>query len=553
MNVGQQVAAATDNTRAGWRSTTEYILVACCLMLLIVLLQNALGAYNAEFESDESSHYVSGLFIHDYISAHAPGSPLDFIQRFHSSYPVVGIGHWGPLYYVAEGVWMLLFGWSRSAMLLLSASVTCAAALILYGIAAPRFGRVTGGLTAVAFVASPLVQEGSAGLMLDGPVALLCLLALLAYWRYLDTRQARYALLFGLVAAAGLLIKRNAGCLALVPVFALLIGRDWRAPRRWSFWLPALVVIVLTAPWYVLTYGLVAAGFRFTWGWDYISVAVPANLGILLEGVGPLLLAAGVGGFLAICRRPRPGPDSNLMVVAAALFAAVLTFQSVVPAAIQDRYLAPALPPLLLLAVNTVWHAVTRWFGMPRERAAAIAVGLLCLAALPSVVDVAPKRQLGLMEAAREVWKRRLPNNPSILIVADGAGEGAAVAELAMDDPARPSLFAVRGSRLLGGGGYNNQDYLPRFHAPGEVMAAIDDYAIPLVLVRGLPGHNPWLHIDQVEQARALQPDRWELLYRGDADGIPVELFRIRGNAGRNADIDRLRALSAPRALSTIR
>ena len=152
-------------------------------MGLVVFLQHRLGAYHAAFDDDESSHYVSGLLIHDYLAAGVPGSPLAFIRRFHSSYPLVGIGHWGPAYYAVEGVWMLLFGWSRTAALLLSASVTAAVGLVLYAVAAPRFGRILGGFTAVAFVSSPLVQQGSDAVMLDGSITLLCLLALLAYWR----------------------------------------------------------------------------------------------------------------------------------------------------------------------------------------------------------------------------------------------------------------------------------------------------------------------------------------------------------------------------------
>lgn len=444
---------------------------------------------------------------------------------------------------------MLLFGWSRTAVLLLSASVTTAVALILYAVAAPRFGRILGGFTAAAFVASPIVQQGSDAVMLDGSVALLCLLALLAYWRYLDTGRAMYSLLFGLVATAGLLIKGNAGCLALLPIFALLIGRHWRQLRRWSFWLPAPIVIVLAGPWYVLTYGLIAVGFRYHWGWDYTSVAIPANLRIMLTAFGPLLLAAGVAGFIAVCRRPRSGPGDNLMIATAALLAAVLTFQSVAPAAIQGRYLAPALPPLLLLAAYMVRLGAERWFESRREQLVVVAAGLLCLAALPWVLDAPPKRQFGMIDAARQVWTHRLPGNPSVLIAAEGAAESAVIAELAMNDPARPNLFAVRGSRLLGGGGYNAEDYVPRFKTPQEVMAAIDSYAIPLVLVRSMPGHKQWAHIDQVEQARALQPTRWELLYQGGSKSAPVELYRIRGNANAKANIDRLKALSAPHAL----
>ena len=81
--------------------------------------------------------------------------------------------------------------------------------------------------------------------------------------------------------------------------------------------------------------------------------------------------------------------------------------------------------------------------------------------------------ELGFTKAAAQVWQQVDPHNPVALVVAGQIGEESAVAELAMHDPHCPSLFAIRGSRLLGGGGYNNSDYQPRFDTVAEVMAAI--------------------------------------------------------------------------------
>jgi hypothetical protein len=80
-------------------------------------------------------------------------------------------------------------------------------------------------------------------------------------------------------------------------------------------------------------------------------------------------------------------------------------------------------------------------------------------------------------------------------------------------------------------------------------MAAIDEYAIPLVLLRtsGAPGE--WTHLRQIEEAIAEFPDRWELAWRDDTVQPPVSLYRVRGNELRAADTAKLIALSAPRAL----
>ena len=134
------------------RGITEFAAVALLLLALTVALQFRALSYSAEFATDEASHYVSGLLVHDYLRA-GLGSPIAYLRDFHSHYPLVGIGHWGPCYYVVEAVWMLIFGWSHTSVLLLSATVTTAVATIVYGVCAARYGRVIALLLAVAFVA----------------------------------------------------------------------------------------------------------------------------------------------------------------------------------------------------------------------------------------------------------------------------------------------------------------------------------------------------------------------------------------------------------------
>src|ERR1700683_416038 len=155
------------------RRWTEFTGIGLVLAGTVILLQLRANAYSAEFGTDEASHYASGLMIHAYLSTgltNGPLSPLLFLKNFHSHYPLVGIGHWGPVYYVVEALWMLLFGCSRASVLLLAAAVTSAIGLICYVVAAPRVGRPIALLIAIAFVASRIAQEGNAYVMLDAPI-----------------------------------------------------------------------------------------------------------------------------------------------------------------------------------------------------------------------------------------------------------------------------------------------------------------------------------------------------------------------------------------------
>jgi hypothetical protein len=548
---GMGVATSQRVAGLAWRGRPSVVAIAVFALLLpaVVSLQVRAHAYNAEFATDEASHYISGLLVHDYLVS-GLAAPMAFLRRFSSHYPLVGIGHWGPVYYAAEAVWMLLFGCSRTAVLLLSAGVTAAIGTAIVVLARPRCGLGIAVLLAVAFLLAPVTQDSSAELMLDAPIALVSLAAMVVYARFLDAPSVGRAIGFALLAVAGILMKGNALCLALLPPFALLIGRRWRLLRRPVFWLPLPIVALGIGPWYAVTLRVVTPGFRYAWGLHYFAVATVANGALLLAAMGPLLLAAGVAGWLLCVRWPREARCDSVMACAAALVASVWLFQSVVPAAIQDRYLLPALPPLLLLG----GLALRRGGDWLRARHAGpmlpALAALLCLTSVAVVGWRAERKaQLGFIAAAPQVWAALPPRDPAVLVVAGAVAEGAAIAELALHDPHRPSLFVVRGSRLLGGGGYNNADYLPRYQTTAQVMAAIDAYRIPLVLFRSDGRPDEWAHVRQVAAAAAADPARWQVIWRGDTDGHPVVLYRIAGNADQGADTQRLTALSAPRAL----
>jgi hypothetical protein len=411
-------------------------------------------------------------------------------------------------------------------------------------------------LVAFAVVLSPIAQHASGELMLDMPVAFLCVAAMMAYERFLVTGYARYSAFFGMLATGALLIKGNAGCLALLPPFAILIGRRFDLLRNRSFWLPVPIVGMVAGPWYIGTYSLVSQGFFYHWGVDYVVTATTANSRILLDTVGPLVLVCAIVGLVATIAKPTASDKKDSWVVAAAaLFVAVWFFQSIVPAAIQERYLAPALPPLLILAVwgariTVLWginHIPTRR-ALSRHSNTAVAVGLVLLAAsfVPGTLNVTAKPPRDFAKVAQLIWQNFVPTNPSVLVGTDPTEEGAPIGDLAAIDPHRPSLFAVRGSRLLGDSGFMNEDYVPRFQTAEQVMAAIDDYAIPFVIRSDRIGKREWAHLGQLDEARALYPDRWELIYRDASVSPEVLLFRIRGNQGKKADIARLLKLSAP-------
>ena len=520
--------------------------------MLIVILQAASGAYHAEFGNDEAAHYVSGLMVHDYLKGGLETSPRDFLQNYHSHYPVIGIGHWPPFYYLVEAVWMLFFGISRTAVLALSAAGTFVVGIVLYRFLEQRYAAMAAGVAAVIFCVSLVVQENTNTLMIDIPLTLVCLLAMLSYVRYLNSGQIRDSVIFAILAVAAIMMKGNGASLALLPPCAVLIGRRFDLLRKLSFWIPVPIVGVLTAPWYLYTYQSTSRGFRYSWGLDYLSASNVANAQLLLFYLGPVVIALALLGFVKVILRGHKTPLDAGLVGAGSLFTAVWAFQSLVPAALEPRYLLPLVPPLLILSVHglsIIWEWL-RGFKPSINSWRLIAVLLFLASFLISSWGIATKSSFGVIQAVQQIDEHTTSTNQTVLIAMDSSLEPAAVAEIAMADNNRPLFFAIRGSRLLGGGGFNNFQYIPRFQTVAEVMGAIDEYNIPLILLRNDGNPKNWEHIRRIEQAMVLFPERFQVISKLEGKETPIRLVRVRGNETKPADIDKLLALSAPRALA---
>jgi hypothetical protein len=531
----------------------ELALLSMGIVGLIVAIQIHMGSYSAEIVGDGTSHYITGLLVHDYIKAGFP-SPLVYLKTFHSHYPLVGIGHWGPVYYAVQAVWMLLFSTGRTSVLLLTASITAGTAVALYAFCRSWTSLPFALLAALAFIAMPVVQESSGEVMLDIPIALLCFIAMWIYVKYVETGRAAFSALFGLIASVAMLVKGNAGCLVLLPPLTVLLERRFDLLIKPSFWLPIPIVATLSVPWYLFTYGLVAAGFRYHWGLVYTTIATATNFQVLRANAGPLLITLALLGAFDALRR---GRKVSRLTGPLALFLSVWIFQTVIPVALQGRYLVPLMPPLIILAIRGAQIGIAlistgierlRLEGRYETMISLVMVLILGLSILSPALAAKTREYIGFSELAHEVWRQRIPSNPSVLIVTNNDAEGTAIAELAMNDPQRPSIFAIRGSRLLGAGGYNNQDYLPRFKTAEEIMREIDNYDIPLVLFRSDPTVSAWAHIGLAQEAQRLYPDRWELIYRNREASPEISLYRIRGNARKTADLKKLLALSAPQS-----
>jgi hypothetical protein len=145
-------------------SKGEAVAAFAVLLGFVVILQVRGGAYISGFGGypDEPAHLVTSLMVRDFIAGRDFGHPLQFAQQYYYHYPKVAIGVWPPGFYGALGTWFLIVGASRGTAVMFIAIATATTATVIYLTGKRLIGRWAGGLAAVLFVASPLVQESSA-------------------------------------------------------------------------------------------------------------------------------------------------------------------------------------------------------------------------------------------------------------------------------------------------------------------------------------------------------------------------------------------------------
>src|SRR5687768_1549891 len=99
-------SSVPDKSAWAGRFRAKAVLLGVFLLFtgIALTLQRVCGAYHGEFNGypDEPAHYVTGLLIRDYIAQGLPQPPMAFAKNYYLHYPKVALGHWPPLFYMAE-------------------------------------------------------------------------------------------------------------------------------------------------------------------------------------------------------------------------------------------------------------------------------------------------------------------------------------------------------------------------------------------------------------------------------------------------------------------
>jgi hypothetical protein len=468
--------------------------------------------------------------VHDYIAAGFPGRPMPYARNYYLHYPKVALGHWPPFFYVVQAAWTLPFTTSRTSVLLLMAAITALLATFLCEVLRQEFSLAMGLSAGALLVTLPVIEEFSGLVMAEILVALLVFLAVLAYGRYLDSGRWQPAAWFGIWFTLALLTKGTAIQLAILPPFAVLFGRRWHLLRRFSFWLPAILVLALAGPWYLWVPGAqhesVArfGGLGFSWG------RLTSTPLVWAEMLGLVLLIAAALGLLICCRQILRGSARGLWIASVAVLIGAYLARLLIGAYGEERHLLVNLPMLLMLAAlcadwcfrQPQWQTLK---AAPRN----LAVGLALLALIGFHVYQSPhKRHYGFSEVAEDLLSRPDLKNSVFLICGNPTGEGMLISEVAAREP-RPGHIVLRADKMLASEDWMGRDYQVLFHDPEQVLQYLESIPTGVVIIDGEGRRTP--HGQLLYRGIQAHPERWALLSQDPANDILV--YRLIGHEGR--------------------
>ncbi len=506
------------------------------LLGVVIALQFASGAYRSEFSGypDEPAHYVTSLMLRDYLVHFHLQSPLLFAEDYYRHYPKVAFGHWPPLFYILQSIWMMLFSASRASIRLEMAVTTALLGYSVYLEARRWFGWKTGFLAGLLTVALPLVQNYSDQEMAEGLLTLVCFWSVIYFARYVSSERMSDALLFGVFFSLAVLTKGSGWLLALVPPIVLVLTKRVRLMLKFSFWAPVALVSVICIPWQLMTMQLADRG------WDggakpslaYTAKALLEFLELFPGILGPVFIAFLLAGIGALVLLPFwRGRVSAAGAGQFALLVSVWVFHSLVPAGVEDRKLVIAVPAMILLLLAGARYLADL---LPRTsflygRRYALAAAVCAVSFLLTSFSIPKVPRYGFIDAARFLTSRSDFKNTTILVSSESIGEGLLISEVAMREP-QPTDVILRGTKALAAVAWNGVDYHSTYSSPQQITGFLQGHDVHLVVMDTYPPQNHFAHNALLR--RAINGDsRFRLLANFSSDKTgpagEVQIYRF--------------------------
>lgn len=480
----------------------SWLIFTTCSVLAFVLASYLDLFTNGFSNSDEPSHFVNSYFIWEYLHEGLFTNPITFAEQFYIAFPKLSLGHWPPLYYTLVSGLFLLFPAVPETAIWINLFVIVIVGFLLAMLLRASIGLSLSFMSALVFILLPMTLESLSFFMLDQPLTLVVLLAANVWRRFSYRPSYILGLLYGILAAAAILVKGNGWLLGLFPIFHILIAHRWALLRDPRTYAGALLCLLAVVPWYAVTAKISADGFNYTFGIDYAIKALAQNLLTLHHEVGFVGLSLALLSLTRLWGARKMQKEKIALVnISVSIILAVLMLQSLVPVDIVNRYMIPAMPFLLILAMIGVAEIGSFTYFKVRTRLLLgvqfMSVALLLLPSLMNLSAVTPQVDLRMSEVAAMVVN---PQQTQVAVI-DGSpsGEGAFIAEALVASRAR-DLYVVRSSSILSKSNFMGTSYQLLVQTPDGIRDLLRNLGAQHIVLERQKGGNLFPHSSLMEK-----------------------------------------------------
>ena len=465
------------------------------------------GAWSSDLagDPDEAAHAVTSLMVRDYLVTGLSESPLKFAEAYYVRWPKVALGHYPPGYYLPNALALTVQSDLRM-LWIMQALWAAALATLTAMLAANRMNLFLAWTAGVSVILLPVAIKAGTHVMADLQLTSLCLAALIAWAKYLETPSVRWSLAFGFLAAAAILTKGSGLCLAVVPPLATMLAGRLSLIKCLSWWIAAVPVAVLAMPWMVFSATITREGMAEVSPGEFLRMAIDFYPDALRWTLGwPWLVLVGAGLVMSLRlllnERRFPPVDATCW----AMVAGTLLILFAVPAGLSSRYLLPMIPALIvptLAMMRTHPFARFPWAGLFLVSSAVAHTG-------PSVW----KGCHGFREAAVQAMAVETPlSEPNLLISSDPRGEGAVIAAAAFRllDRRHSARAFLRGSKTLAETNWNTTHYELRAQSSEGLLSLLEQEGIGVVLIdHSIPEADLAPHTRLLDETLASKDSGW--------------------------------------------
>jgi len=474
--------------------------------------------------ADESSHFLNGYFISNYLKFHFPANPLAHAVEYYIHYPKISIGHWPPAYYGFLSLLFLVVPATPATAVVINLLVSALPAAVVGGVLAYLAGVRVALAGVVIYAIAPLVLDAYSYFMLDQALAAVTIAAMVTWVAYVNRQTWARAFAFAVLFAIAVLLKGNGWLLVFVPLLQLLIGGNWRSLLAPPIYLAMAVAAMAVVPWYWVTSGISADGFNYQPGLSYAWLALSANLKTLGSNLTYTAAPLSVIGVMRFHRHRHVAPGRwQLVAGCLSLILATLALQSLVPVDIVDRYMAPALTALLVLAMLGA-QAIFLYAlaGSRRRRMLAIPAILVAVAMIgPGLVRFGQLREKIDLRTAVVVPAIAGTESPVVYMIDGSAGaEGGFIAEMALKDPALQS-YTVRASKVFAESNFMGTSYRLKYPGSEKVLQEVQRLGIAYIVIIRINDKYAFLHSAQLAKALEMPNSNYRKSMSLPHHGIP--------------------------------